>query len=82
MKVVVVKGSKFWGFVLRKMFHIKKEASQAILSNLSEKASGGFPLAFLLKRDCLLATLEDMQRFFSCFFQHKHKMDRNLIPMG
>jgi len=26
MKVVVVKGSKFWGFVLRKMFHIKKEA--------------------------------------------------------
>lgn len=26
MKVVVVKGSKFWGFILRKMFHIKKEA--------------------------------------------------------
>ena len=24
MKVVVVKGSKFWGFILRKMFHIKK----------------------------------------------------------
>ncbi|NLG92287.1 stage V sporulation protein SpoVM [Caproiciproducens galactitolivorans] len=25
MKVVVVRSSKFWGFVLRKVFHIKKE---------------------------------------------------------
>jgi hypothetical protein len=28
MKVVVVKGSKFWSFVLRRMFHIKKDETE------------------------------------------------------
>ncbi|WP_411655937.1 hypothetical protein [Anaeromassilibacillus sp. SJQ-1] len=67
MKVVVVKGSKFWGFVLRKMFHIKKRSVTGNFEQLIRKSQRGIPAGFFAEKGLLVGNLRRHAEVFLLF---------------